>query len=205
MLKLATAIGEADGLYCGIEGVYVGSCPLIEKFGESYRLRSPGEIFALIATVYGQAVDGTHIMRGLEVAATALQKRELALAMIAVVQLRLGEFDDRNLIRLAATEQLLKANFNPNEPRVPEGDQGGGRWTYGSADAPPASNSRPFGPGPANSPKVPSETAVADRDRKSICIERCAHILERPLPYRWSNRNTFAFHRCVNECMAEAE
>jgi hypothetical protein len=42
-----------------------------------------------------------------------------------------------------------------------------------------------------------------DRDRKSFCIERCSYLLERPLPYRWSNVNTFAFFRCVNDCMRE--
>jgi hypothetical protein len=33
------------------------------------------------------------------------------------------------------------------------------------------------------------------------CIEKCYHLLERPLPYPWSDKNTWDFHRCINECM----
>jgi hypothetical protein len=31
-------------------------------------------------------------------------------------------------------------------------------------------------------------------------LDRCYGLLERPLP-RWSDRNTFDFHKCMNACL----
>jgi hypothetical protein len=114
-------------------------------------------------------------------------KGETALAQIYGLRIPIGELDDAVLARLRVLAPLLKAGFNPDEPRIPKGEPGAGQWTNGGENASTA------------------ETAVAEQDRKSICIEQCAHLLERPLPYRWSNLNTFAFHRCVNDCMRGAE
>jgi hypothetical protein len=35
------------------------------------------------------------------------------------------------------------------------------------------------------------------------CRDRCWRILERPLPSPGSDLNTWDFHKCVNECLAE--
>src|SRR6266849_10953003 len=111
--------------------------------------------------------------------AQALNDNEIALAQIYGVHAAPDDLDDQQVAKLADAAPLLKENFNPDEPRVPAGNPDGGQWT---AD----------------------DGASAEADRKSICIERCAHLLERPLTYRWSNVNTFAFYRCVNDCMSEA-
>lgn len=37
---------------------------------------------------------------------------------------------------------------------------------------------------------------------RSDCIEKCYHLLERALPFPGSDKNTWDFHKCVNECMA---
>jgi hypothetical protein len=36
---------------------------------------------------------------------------------------------------------------------------------------------------------------------KSDCIEKCWRLLERILPHPGSDKNTWDFHKCVNECM----
>lgn len=36
---------------------------------------------------------------------------------------------------------------------------------------------------------------------RSDCIEKCYHLLERILPFPGSDKNTWDFHKCVNECM----
>ena len=82
----------------------------------------------------------------------------------------------------AARTPLTKDGFDPDEPRVPPGNPDGGQWTD-EGDA---------------------ETANDRNERKTKCIEECSHLLERPLPYRWSNLNTFDSYRCVNECMQAA-
>ena len=42
--------------------------------------------------------------------------------------------DDRSLRRLAVVEDLAKAGFDPNEPRIPKGDEHPGRWTRDGSD-----------------------------------------------------------------------
>jgi len=82
-----------------------------------------------------------------------------------------------------ASEATSFRKYNPDEPRIPVGNSDGGQWTTegggGGSD----------------------EAANGGNDRKSKCIEECLYLLDRPLPYRWSNLNQFAFRRCLDECM----
>ena len=55
-----------------------------------------------------------------------------------------ARLDGARLLTAAVRLQLaIKANFNPNQPRIPAGQSGGGRWTNGDgllqliADKPP--------------------------------------------------------------------
>jgi hypothetical protein len=115
--------------------------------------------------------------------AEALNDNQLAPAQIYGVHACPDELDDRQISELAVTALLVKANFNPDEPRVPAGNPDGGEWTDSGESA---------------------EVAAAnDHDRKNKCIEECLYLLNRRLPYRWSNLNEFAFRRCVNECMQQ--
>lgn len=77
--------------------------------------------------------------------------------------------------RLRSAILYGKANFNPNQPRVPAGTSDGGQWT------------------------LTAGTGIKDK-----CIERCYRLLERREPAGTSLINTWAFHRCVNECLAES-
>ena len=45
-----------------------------------------------------------------------------------VLRIPVGEFDDRQLSRLAAAS-FFKAGYDPDEPRLPKGDPHGGEWT----------------------------------------------------------------------------
>jgi len=70
----------------------------------------------------------------------ALNRGEVALAQIYGLRIPIGEFDDRQLQRLAAIG-VAKWSFNPDEPRIPNGEPRGGEWTTGddnfSIAAPP--------------------------------------------------------------------
>lgn len=57
-----------------------------------------------------------------------------------------------------------KYNYNPDEPRDEHG-----RLTAGGEAAP---------------------DLMSVTDRSAVCVERCAYLLERPLPYKWSDINT---------------
>lgn len=124
MFKLAERRGDASGPYCGPEGLYLGPSPLIAKFGGSFRLRASDEIAALIEAAYGMPIEVKRLLPRLRLAAEALQRGEIAQAMIAAVQLRLGEIPENRLARIAQLDSLLKYDFDPDEPR-----DWHGRWT----------------------------------------------------------------------------
>jgi hypothetical protein len=65
--------------------------------------------------------------------ADALSRGEIALAQIYGLRIPIGEFDHRQLKQLAAIATLTKAGFNPDEPRIPAGQPGGGEWTTGES------------------------------------------------------------------------
>ena len=89
--------------------------------------------------------------------ADALNRGEIALAQIYGLRIPVGELDGRQLKQLAAVAPLAKADFNPDEPRVPAGQPGGGEWTSGggsTANAPdftgqPGGSGWTTGDGPA--------------------------------------------------------
>ncbi len=96
----------------------------MEARSGGYRMRPAAEIEALLAAAYPVSPDATGCVAGLRRAASYLSEGNLPLAMIAAVQLRLGEIPEEWIERLARTDTLLKAGFNPGEPRDAQG-----RWT----------------------------------------------------------------------------
>jgi hypothetical protein len=179
---------SSRGVAVDVAGALLGpDCVLVRRTPQGFRCVAPGEARAIQAAALSCLADPDWLFEQCQRIAGSLAKGETALAQIYGLRIPIGELDDAVLARLRVLAPLLKAGFNPDEPRIPKGEPGAGQWTNGGENASTA------------------ETAVAEQDRKSICIEQCAHLLERPLPYRWSNLNTFAFHRCVNDCMRGAE
>ncbi len=102
-----------------------GPAPLIERSGAGgYRVRSGEQIEALLGAAYAEPPEAAGCIGGLHRVAAYLAEGNLPLAMIAAVRLRLGEIPEDRIERLARADSLLKANFNPNEPRDDRG-----RWT----------------------------------------------------------------------------
>jgi hypothetical protein len=66
--------------------------------------------------------------------AQALDNGQIALAQIIGLHIPVGELDASQLTRLAAVSALIKANYDPDQPRVPAGQAGGGRWTSDGGD-----------------------------------------------------------------------
>jgi hypothetical protein len=68
------------------------------------------------------------------------------------LRIPLDQLSEGQLYRLADAAPLIKANFNPDEPRIPAGQLGAGEWTTGSeAGETAATGGRPpiIGPGEA--------------------------------------------------------
>ncbi len=124
MFKLAESRGSAGGLYCGRDGLFLGPSALIEHHEGAYRLRPQDEIAILLAAAYKSIPDPTSCFARLPRVAAALEKGDLARAMIAALHLRLGEIPKERMASLARAEALLKHGFNPDQPR-----DWHGRWT----------------------------------------------------------------------------
>lgn len=82
-------------------------------------MRPAAEIEALLAAAYPVPPDATGCVE-----ASYLSEGNPPLAMIAAARLRFDEIAEDRIERLARADTLLKAGFNPDEPRDAQG-----RWT----------------------------------------------------------------------------
>jgi hypothetical protein len=114
----------------------------------------------------------------------AAAKRDLARLRRLAAELKY-ELAFRRLMR------ALKANFNPDQPRVPAGNPDGGQWTSLDGDAEGAS---------VQSILAQAAQLAASGASLSRCIDLCSPLLERIQP-PGSDRNQFDFRRCVNACL----
>jgi hypothetical protein len=162
-------------------------CVLVQRTAHGYQCVTRSEVATELEIVFGNDCRPDWLFDQCCRIAEALNDNQVALAQIYGVHAAPEDLDDQQVAKLAEVAVLAKANFNPEQPRIPKGEPDGGQWTADGAAA------------DDNVTYVTSE----DQDRKSLCIERCSYLLEWPLPYRWSNVNTFAFFRCVNDCMRE--
>lgn len=78
----------------------------------------------MLAAAYETPPDLAHCLAALREIAADLRAGKLALAQIRALQLRLGQVPEDRVAGLTRTETLLRASFNPAEPRDRQG-----RWT----------------------------------------------------------------------------
>jgi hypothetical protein len=136
---------------CGADD---GGSPSLALAGNEQR------VLALLTIAYGRTVNASvidHIRR----AAQAYMRGETNLALIHLAYTGLSTLDDQKtasyrlflaneLLKAGMSPRdllsgcgldpaplnLLKAGFNPDEPRVPAGNPDGGQWTYGEEGGP---------------------------------------------------------------------
>lgn len=111
----------ALGLRCSPEGLSLVGAPLLRKTATGFAPRPAHEVAALIDAAYG--ADPTRLLPSLGLIAEALNRGELARAMIAAVMTRTPELSREAAARVAKADARL-AKFDPNQPR-----DGYGRWT----------------------------------------------------------------------------
>lgn len=129
MFKLADGRGGSEGLYCGRDGVFLGSAALIEHRDDGYWLRADDEVAALLSAAYESPPDLVRFLAGLRQVGAALEEDNLAQAMIAAVQLGLAAIPERKARTVTHVDELSKYNFNPLEPR-----DWHGHWTSEGAE-----------------------------------------------------------------------
>ena len=100
---------------------------LVHRTSSRYQVIGRSEAAALQKCVFGVGRDPDYLFRQCHRIADALGKGEIVLAQIHGLYVSFNGLDDCELRRLA----LIKAGYNPDEPRIPAGDSHGGEWTTG--------------------------------------------------------------------------
>ena len=133
LIKAGEPGPDNRGIYCDDDGVFIGpDCALIGTETDcaghtSYMLRPRSEIAHLLDAGYRTHLGLDSVLSWLNVIAKALDDGDMALAQIAALQVGLPELlDGAASERMAVADRLLKAGFNPDEPR-----DWHGRWTTG--------------------------------------------------------------------------
>jgi hypothetical protein len=109
-------------------------CVLVRRTPAGCRSLSRGEAAVLQVFLFGDAEEPGWLFRQARHIGDALDAGQLALAQIYGLQIAADDdLDDLRLRQLAAAAPLVRANFNPDEPRDDHG-----RWTDqdGSANGP---------------------------------------------------------------------
>jgi hypothetical protein len=122
------------GLRCDGDGLFLGYNALLQKNDDGkFEARSDSELQKTLGRIYGdEATWGSHI-RSVKLVANALNKGDMARAMMSAVLMRLPDPGDP--VRTADTDDALaKAGYDPEEARDERG-----RWTNGgSGEATPS-------------------------------------------------------------------
>ncbi|MDZ5647792.1 hypothetical protein [Nitrospirillum sp. BR 11828] len=119
------------GISCTAEGLALAGVPLLAKGVGGFHVRSAAEVETLLKRAYAGAEPGAAVLPGLTKIADALNRGDLAQAMIRAVHLRLPELDWDAAVRLARANDNL-AKYSPDQPRDEDG-----RWTDSGGAAKP--------------------------------------------------------------------
>jgi hypothetical protein len=158
--KLSSGSDDSFGLSCTEEGLFLGRTALVERHGERYAARSQTELERLLMRAYGGDVAADRVMPGIRVVAAALGERNLCLAQIAAVHLRMPDLPGKIArCSLEDEDRLLKAR------------RGEDRLARGGWD--PAEHPRagvPPNPGwfaPTDGGQAPTQTAHGEEDERA--------------------------------------
>jgi hypothetical protein len=126
------------GITVNADGAMLGpDCVLVRRTAQGCRCIGCDEAAVLQHFLFAGAVEPDWLFQQCGRIAKALDNGEIALAQIYGLRIPIDDLDSGSLARLGAAAPLIKANFNPDEPRVPAGQPGGGEWTTGGgAEAP---------------------------------------------------------------------
>ena len=107
--RLSAGGDQNLGLCCSEEGLFLGRTPLIERRDGTYVVRLQADLDRLFRRAYGGEGAAARVMPGLATVGTALGQRNLALAQIAAVHLRLPDLPDiLTRTALEAEDRLIK-------------------------------------------------------------------------------------------------
>ncbi|HUC62485.1 MAG TPA: hypothetical protein VMF53_11060, partial [Alphaproteobacteria bacterium] len=155
---------------------------------EFFAPRAEAVLARLLQAAYGKPVDGQALWRRLERVAAALNRGDRPLAAILLVQAEIEALPDEAAAQRLAKADLelrarcgvaargpTKAGFDPDEPRLPAGQSGGGQWTDGDGGGTDSSDDERGGP---RDPNIqPAAAIVSDiQARKEAFVD--AHLAD---------------------------
>jgi hypothetical protein len=121
---------KGRGLRCDSDGLFLGREALLRRDARgNFEALPVAELRKILRRTYGDEGNWNSCIRSVELVAKALNKGEMARAMMTAVLMRLPDPGDP--FRIADIDDVLaKAGFNPDEPRDERG-----RWTTGGDSA----------------------------------------------------------------------
>lgn len=120
------------GIVVDAEGAMLGpDCVLVRRTAQGYRCIDRDEAVALQKCLSADPSNANWLFGQCRRIAKALDRHDVPLAQILGLYMPVGELDAERLERLAIAAPFIKANFNPDEARIPAGQPGGGEWTTG--------------------------------------------------------------------------
>lgn len=123
------------GICVDADGVMLGpDCVLVSRTPRGFRAIERDAAASIQKCLAGVPDDPDWLFDRCQRIAELLDKSEIALAQIYGLHIPIGNLDDAQVRRIARIG-LAKAGFNPDEPRLPEGDPHGGEWTTGGNGA----------------------------------------------------------------------
>src|SRR5829696_4721433 len=131
MRRLHARGSESRGVVVDRDGAMLGpDCVLVRRTQSGFRCLAPEEAAAIQAAILGPDREPGWLFDQTRRIADALAKGELALAQIHGLRIPITDLDEASLRWLAGAAPVIKANFNPDQPRVPKGEPGAGQWLY---------------------------------------------------------------------------
>jgi hypothetical protein len=121
------ASADKFGVSCGENGPRIGPIHLLKRTERGFEPRWVGELDFVLSAAMNRPVHFTSKMGGLKAAADALEKGDLARAMLVTQFMWLPSLPDEDALRRAVdADSLAKSGFNPDQPRDEDG-----RWSSG--------------------------------------------------------------------------
>jgi len=120
------APGHARGPSCDRDGPALGPVRLLRKSDMGFEPRPAEELSRLFTTIFARPTDCAGLTPGLQAVANAINRGDLALAMIATTQMRLPTLSEEEARRAATAVRLAEASEDdPDHPGWPKGTPGG--------------------------------------------------------------------------------
>jgi len=119
---------RSRGLRCDTSGLFLDGHPLLRRdANDNFEAREESDLRKAFNDIYGDQIESASRIRSVKLVASALNKGDVARAMMTAVLMRLPDPDGP--IRISDVDgTLAKAGFNPDEARDERG-----RWTTGGS------------------------------------------------------------------------